>query len=81
MLGRVARAGLSEEVTYLGLQVPLWRGITHQMGLDWELLKAPVTFEEGRNLPLFSNYWRGDHPFSRWRLCQPSPGSCQVLLT
>ena len=75
-MGRVARAGLFEEVTYLGLRVPVWRGITHRMGLDWELLKAPVTFEEGRNLALSPLYWRGK---KKLLFCLPSTGGAITL--
>lgn len=62
-LERLARAGLFEEVTYLGLRAPGWRGFTYWMGLDWKLLKGPVSCEEGRRLAQFSNYWRGGHHF------------------
>lgn len=62
-LGRVARKGLFEEVTYLGLRVPAWRGFRRWMGLDWKLLKALVSCEEERAPAGFSDYWRGDHHF------------------
>lgn len=64
-LERVARPGLFEEGTYLGLKIPVWRGFTHWVGLDWKLLKAPVSCEGGRDWLYFLTTMCGrrDHHF------------------
>ena len=52
------------------------------MVLDWELLKAPITCVEGRNLALiFSLLEEGMSTLSHGGDCLPSLGPCQGLLT